>query len=409
MTEVSGSISRDPAEPGGAGGYNPNNRVLIAKLEPLVGEAALQRFMAENGFTYAPDAKPRRAARWHEWVLGTAPALSRACDKPATPVMAALDLVNCCLRGIGQVMFMNNPFTGAAILLALFWQSLYVASFGVLGLVASTGAAIALQLDRGAEAGDCQVGDWRYSYVAFPVLLFAVLSTIISVALGNVLVPVYSVPAFTLPFNLAMLLFVGTALNSRSFPQPFTQSLLASDGGVEEYEVEWARVFEAIPKGVGQVFLADSTVSGGVISGALFLCSPTAALAALVGSAIGAFTALAMQAPVEGIYAGLWGYNAVPGCMAIGGVFFYPSRTAAVLACLCAITCAYTGGLLAVVMHPLGLPSGTLPFCFGTLLFALLQESVPSLEPVPLSDITTPENHYLQRRALPDALQSPAA
>jgi len=40
---------------------------------------------------------------------------------------------------------------------------------------------------------------------------------------------------------------------------------------------------------------------------------------------------------------------------------------------------AYTGGLLGVVMHPLGLPSGTLPFCIGTLLFALLQANHTTL------------------------------
>ncbi|KAJ1466372.1 hypothetical protein T484DRAFT_1861829 [Baffinella frigidus] len=70
---------------------------------------------------------------------------------------------------------------------------------------------------------------------------------------------------------------------------------------------------------------------------------------------------------------------------------------------------AYTGGLLSVAMRPMGLPTGTIPFCLATLSFALLQastpscvgcaDSVPSLVPVPLSDITTPENHYLQRRA----------
>ena len=35
----------------------------------------------------------------------------------------------------------------------------------------------------------------------------------------------------------------------------------------------------------------------------------------------------------------------------------------------------------------------TLPFCFGTLAFVLMQDTVPSLHPVPLGEICTPEEH----------------
>ena len=67
----------------------------------------------------------------------------------------------------------------------------------------------------------------------------------------------------------------------------------------------------------------------------LAICSPTSALMAVLGSVLGTATGLLMQAPLEaGIYAGLWGYNAVLGCMAIGGMFFYPTKSAFVLASL---------------------------------------------------------------------------
>ena len=42
----------------------------------------------------------------------------------------------------------------------------------------------------------------------------------------------------------------------------------------------------------------------------------------------------------------------------------------------------------------------TLPFCFGTLSVAMMQTSVPNFNPIPLGEITTPEEH---RKALNSA------
>ena len=89
--------------------------------------------------------------------------------------------------------------------------------------------------------------------------------------------------------------------------------------------------------GVGQVFLADETLSGCVIVGALAVCSPGSAVVAVLGSGLGLAVGILMQVPLGGLYAGLWGYNAVLGCMAVGGVFFYPSAVSFALAGLCAV------------------------------------------------------------------------
>jgi hypothetical protein len=56
-----------------------------------------------------------------------------------------------------------------------------------------------------------------------PVVIFAGISVVFSVSLGNLLAPVWGVAAYTLPFNFAALLFLGTALQSEAFPQPFAQ------------------------------------------------------------------------------------------------------------------------------------------------------------------------------------------
>ena len=48
-------------------------------------------------------------------VNGTMPAFSERAD--GNPLLAFVDS---CLRGVGQVCFMNNPVTGLAILVAMF-------------------------------------------------------------------------------------------------------------------------------------------------------------------------------------------------------------------------------------------------------------------------------------------------
>ena len=61
-----------------------------------------------------------------------------------------LDGINAILRGIGQVIFANNPLSGLIILVAIFIHSPWVGIYGLLGAIASTVTAIFLKLNVGA-------------------------------------------------------------------------------------------------------------------------------------------------------------------------------------------------------------------------------------------------------------------
>ena len=61
-------------------------------------------------------------------VNGTMPAFSEQAD--GNPLLAFIDS---CLRGVGQVCFMNNPVTGLAILVAMFIAEPWLGFAGVLG------------------------------------------------------------------------------------------------------------------------------------------------------------------------------------------------------------------------------------------------------------------------------------
>src|SRR3954454_8787156 len=64
----------------------------------------------------------------------------------ANPLSAFVDS---CLRGIGQVCFMNNPLTGLAILVAMFVGEAWLGFAGAVGVVVSTATAAVLGMDRG--------------------------------------------------------------------------------------------------------------------------------------------------------------------------------------------------------------------------------------------------------------------
>ncbi len=142
----------------------------------------------------------------------------------ANPVLAFVDS---CLRGVGQVVFMNNPLTGLAILIAMFWHKPWLGFAGCLGLVVSTLAAILIGMDRGAiRAGlfgfnGVLVGaglslflqpDWDIMVMVW-IVMAAFLSTILHAALAAVFVGSWTVPPFTLAFNFITLIFLIGALN----------------------------------------------------------------------------------------------------------------------------------------------------------------------------------------------------
>ncbi|HEY9796185.1 MAG TPA: urea transporter [Leptolyngbyaceae cyanobacterium] len=55
-----------------------------------------------------------------------------------------LDLFNATLRGIGQVIFVNNPVSGLLILIAIFIQSPWLGTMSLLGTAAANLMAIAV-------------------------------------------------------------------------------------------------------------------------------------------------------------------------------------------------------------------------------------------------------------------------
>jgi urea transporter len=351
---------------------------------------------------------------------GTMPALNERVD--GNPFLAFVDS---CLRGVGQVCFMNNPVTGLAILIAMFVAEGWLGFAGALGVVASTLTAVLVGIDRGAIRiglfgfNGVLVGgafslflqpDWS-GLVMVWIVIVAGFSSILHAALANVFLGSWKVPPYTLAFNFMTLIFLIGAIN---YANGKLGGLVApADAQVTQNSVSGTLrsaadaasannldgFVNAVFRGIGQLFFANSVWAGIIIVVGLACCSRIAAIFALVGSIAGMLTGLAVGASGVAIYNGLWGFNGFDAALAVAGVFFVLSVRSAILGVLCAIFASLLFGAIGTLFIPWGLPALTLPFCFATLAFTLLKGAAPALEAVEAADITTPEEHLARSRS----------
>jgi urea transporter len=352
-------------------------------------------------------------------VNGTMPALGERVHH--IPVVGFIEY---CLRGVGQVVFMNSPITGLFIVVAAWIYDPWFGFGGTVGVVASTLAAHVLGFDRDAiRAGlfgfnGVLVGlalslflspTWDPLVIVWMIVLSAV-STVLMGVLAAVFGGSWGVPPFTLAFNTTTLLFLITGLhvaNGRlgvgiapatpvSGGAEVQTALLPNADAAGGTDV--AGIANAVFRGIGQLFFLNSILSGVLIIVGILFCSRIAAIFALVGSIVGMLTGLALGADGVAIYNGLWGFNSFDAALAIAGVFYVLTWRTALLGVACAAFTALLFGAIAAVFTPWGLPALTLPFCFGTLTFALLKGASTRFEWVPPAEVVTPEEHLRRVR-----------
>ncbi|XP_043938343.1 urea transporter 2-like isoform X1 [Protopterus annectens] len=317
------------------------------------------------------------------------------------------------LRGTAQVMFANNPLSGLIIIAGLLVQNRWWTITGCTGTVVSTLVALLLSQDRSSIAAGLYGyngilvglliavfsanGNW-YWWLILPVIIMSAVCPILTSAVASIH-SIWDLPVLTLPFNIAVsLYFAATGSFNNFFPTTLIQPQ-TSVPNITWSELNVPLLLRAIPVGVGQVYGCDNPWTGGIFIVALFICSPTICLHSIIGSIAGILAGLSLSSPFDKIYNGLWGYNSVLACIAIGGMFYALTWQTHLLAIACAFFCAYLGEALAQMMSVFGLPSFTWPFCFSALLFLLLRTNNKAIYKLPLSKVTYPEanrKYYLE-------------
>ncbi|MBD5218415.1 MAG: urea transporter [Bacteroidales bacterium] len=292
------------------------------------------------------------------------------------------------LRGVGQVMFQDSAWTGLLILAGIFWGSFaggtpQVAWGALVGLIASTLSGMLM----GIDSEDGQNGLWGFNGIlvgcAFPtffddtwlmwvaLIICAMTTTWVRKGFNNVMAP-WKVNSLTFPFVFMTWLFLLCAKTLHGLPEyglsvPTLESSFSDAVATPDFQ----DIIEYWLKGVSQVFLVNSWVTGLLFLIGLALCSRWAALWAGIGSAIALALAFLFGADSTSISAGLYGFSPVLTGIALGMTFYKPNWKSALWALAGIIVTFFIQAGMNSLMEPFGIPTLTGPFCITTWLFLL--------------------------------------
>ena len=312
------------------------------------------------------------------------------------PAQRLLNFADAVLRGVGQVMFQNNSYTGLVFLAGIFYNSPRSGLAALVGAAASTAAAMLLGA-RPATVRDglfgfngalvaialavfVQPGALTWGYMVFA----AAGSTVLMAALLRLLAA-WKLPALTAPFVVVALCFLlACARFGRLQPTPLLPVAGLPDAAVAVLGVvTTATVVEGVFNGVAQVFFQGSVVTGGLFVAGLLIGSRRAGALAVLGSLAGLLAAWGLGAAEPSIRFGLFGFNSVLTAIALGGVFFAPDKVSGACALFATVGAAIVFAAVSAALQPLGLPALTLPFVLMVWVCMLAGPLFPRLGPPP--------------------------
>ena len=299
----------------------------------------------------------------------------------------SFDFIKILLRGTGQVMFQNSAWTGLLFMIGIFWGA-YAEGQGLVGWGALLGVTVSTVTGYllGFPAKDGEQGLWGFNGVlvgcAFPtfmgntvwmwlaLVLCAALTTWVRAGFNNVMAP-WKVNSFTFPFVFCTWMFLLAARAMHGLPAAHMSdpTLPAAFASLESLRFADLAVYWL--KGIGQVFLIDSWVTGILFLAGLALCDRWAALWAAIGSALALLTVIALKASGSDISDGLYGYSPVLTAIALATVFYKPNFRSALWAVLGILVTVFIQAGMYMLMAPVGIATLTGPFCITTWLFLL--------------------------------------
>ena len=254
-------------------------------------------------------------------------------------------------RGIAQVDFQSNYWTGLVFLIALFVGGWQFGVFALLGTVVATltaylfGVSWQKRVSPGLE-GFCGtlIGvslvlylDIRWMTVAL-VILGAIAGSVLTSAMNVVLTP-YDLPTFTAPFCVITTVMV---IGGPSFGRVWAEHAGSAppSAAAPGTAMNWTYFWQGTFNGIGQVFFQNEWYVGVIFLIGLFIAGWRTGLVALVSSLIGLFTGWALGAQAADLGAGLYGYNSVLTGLALFGTFVAVSSAGAVFAVIGVISAA---------------------------------------------------------------------
>lgn len=219
------------------------------------------------------------------------------------------------LRGIGQVMFQNNIYSGILFLGGIFYNSWLLGLAALFGTIISTTTARILKYPK----EDTQNGLYGFNgtLTGIAVLCFfeinaaTILAIIIGAALSTFIMHYLKkiTPPFTAPFVIATWFVIYSLLFVFKFP------LLSSS----ELTGNVINILSASSNSLGQVMFQKNVITGLFFLLAIFINNKMMAVYAVYAAVLGSLTGLLFSAPISAINEGLMGYNAILCAIALTG------------------------------------------------------------------------------------------
>jgi len=317
----------------------------------------------------------------------------RACESAG-----AIRFVDINLRGIGQVIFQDNPLSGLLFFLAIAWGSYaagvpQVALGGLLALIVASLTALWLRVDKAAVHAGLYGFNAFLVGIALPtflapsallwvyVVLGGMLSVVVMLATTQVL-RTWGIPALTAPFVLITWLLL---LSSNGFTG-VPAGALPTSGLIQPIAAEAAdplRILdflEGVVISVSQVFVKADGIAALLILIGLAVGSLAAAGYALAAALLSVIVAHLLGAESQLITAGLVGFNPILTAVALGAVFYRPGLRSGLYALLATLVTVLVQGAMVAVVTPFAIPTLTAAFVLVTWLF-LLAKPAWLLEP----------------------------
>ena len=302
---------------------------------------------------------------------------------------AVLRFVDVNLRGVGQVMFQDNPVSGLLFIIAICWGSAsagvpQVATGGLVALISSTFAAYWLGVDKDSLHAGLYGFNAYLVGLALPTFLAPSPLLWIYVALGGAISVVamlaivnvfktWGVAALTAPFVLvALLMLLATRAFSGFDPSslPISRLIVAMDPSAAN-PLLFGDFVQGTLKSISQVFLKGNGLAAILLVVGLALNSVAAAMFAVLGAVVAVLTAHLLGAESELITGGLLGFSPVLTAVALGSVFYKPGPRVVAYALVGTVFTVLVQGAMNMALTPFGLPTLTAPFVLATWLFLL--------------------------------------
>lgn len=292
------------------------------------------------------------------------------------------------LKGISQVILIENAITGFIILIAVMIASI------PLGIITLLSAIIGTLIGKigGADLDSINQGLYGYNSVLTGMALSLFLSgddrwviALMGAAIAAVcsamfihLMKITGLPVLTFPYIILTWFMLLASYRLATFnlsPALVPQSLSNWKLNIEG-ETNW---FQGSMNGIGQVFFLDNPVSGVLIFIAVFWAGWRFGVYAIIGNAVALINSYLLGGEHSLIFAGLYGYNAILTIIAVSIVFKENQRfsllSGIIAACLTVpITASVDTWLL-----PYGLPALTMPFVLCSWLFLGARKVLPSV------------------------------